>query len=177
MTLTDLYPKYFTESVALYTEAFPAIERRDVNEWEAYMKNRKEFYAQAILDNESAFCGFITWWKFNGFVYGEHFAICPEKRSGGLGGQAFDIFLAQHADTDVVIEVEMPTDEMALRRIGFYRRHAMNLVDKDYLQPPYRPGFDYFPLRLMSTNAPNTLHKFKHITETIHREVYGVKQA
>lgn len=176
MILTDLHPAYYTDSVTLYTEAFPEIERRDVAEWEEFMQRRKEFHAQAIIEDD-AFSGFITWWDFDDFVYGEHFAICAEKRSGGLGGRAFDLFLTQHNNRDVVIEVEMPSDEMARRRICFYERHGMSVVEKDYLQPPYRLGEEYFPLLLMSTDATRTLHNFEHIKNTIHREVYGVKES
>ena len=39
--------------------------------------------------------------------------------------------------TPVVLEVEMPTDEMSKRRIGFYERLGFELDNQVYHQPPY----------------------------------------
>ena len=47
-------------------------------------------------------------------------------------------FLEANKNKNVVIEVELHEDEMARRRIGFYERHRMTLIDKEYLQPPYQ---------------------------------------
>ncbi len=175
MILTDLQPQYLEQASQLYESAFPEIERRPTPQWKELMQTRPEFQARAIVADDGDFCGFITTWHFKDFVYGEHFAIRAEKRNGGVGGQAFDLLRELCGTTDLVLEVELPDNEMARRRIGFYQRHGMSLIHREYLQPPYRPGGEYFPLRLMSTNPERTLAAFAEIERTIHREVYGAE--
>lgn len=175
MKLTKLYPDYIEQAVSLYEAAFPTVERRPTALWRAYMQSQPAFNAQAILNDDEEFCGFITTWHFDSFIYGEHFAILPEMRNGGFGGKAYDMLLEQCGDKDLIIEVEMPEDEMAKRRIKFYERHRMAIVECDYLQPPYTAGGEYFPLRLMSSAPENTTANFDEVRATIHREVYGVR--
>lgn len=174
MKFCNIYPQFTDACTKLYTDAFPEIERREISAWLDYMQTKENFKAQAIIHDETL-VGFITSWHFADFGYGEHFAICSEMRNGGIGGKAFDLFLEANKNKNVVIEVELPEDEMARRRIGFYERHQMTLIDKEYLQPPYQPGFDFLPLRLMATNPEETLKNFDHIQQAIHREVYGVQ--
>ncbi len=174
MKLTKLYPEYIEQAVKLYEAAFPVIERRPTDLWITYMQNQPAFNAQAILNDNNEFCGFITTWDFDTFIYGEHFAILPEMRNGGFGGKAYDMLLEQCHGKNLVIEVEIPDNEMAQRRIKFYERHNMAIVEQDYLQPPYTTGGEYFPLRLMSSAPEQTAANFEQVKTTIHREVYGV---
>ena len=102
-----------------------------------------------VGDNDE-FIGFLTSWEWNDFRYGEHFAISPEMRCGGIGGNALRWFLASDS-RPLVIEVEPPTDEMACRRIGFYERNGLRLWnDVEYVQPPYSPDRHAIELKLMT---------------------------
>ena len=55
------------------------------------------------------------------------------RRNGGIGAEAMKQFLA-FCGTPVVLEVEMPADEMSKRRIGFYERLGFKLDNHVYHQ-------------------------------------------
>lgn len=63
--------------------------------------------------------------------------------------KAMTSFIALHEDP-VVLEVEMPTEEMSKRRIGFYERLGFVLDHHVYFQPPYRKGEAFLEMRLMT---------------------------
>ena len=121
------------------------------------------------------FCGFITWWDFGGFVYGEHFAMLPECRGAGIGGEVIDRFVAD-AGKPVVLEVELPTNDLARRRIGFYERHGFVLCDAEYVQPPYDAGGGCVPMRLMSHGMSLDEETFERVRNILYAEVYGVAE-
>jgi len=50
----------------------------------------------------------------------------------------------------MVLEVEVPADDLTRRRIGFYERHGLVYNDYPYLQPPLRTGNELLPLRFMT---------------------------
>ena len=118
--------KYFGDVVGLYEAAFPADERREVAEFSRLADTEKKFHINVFVGDNDEFIGFLTSWEWDDFRYGEHFAISPEMRCGGIGGNALRWFLASDS-RPLVIEVEPPTDEMACRRIGFYERNGLRL--------------------------------------------------
>lgn len=164
------YP--FVES--LLHSAFPEEERRPDAAQRHNTIEEPAFHTLLVsLDGQPA--GLLTYWNFGTFRYGEHFAIADNMRCGGIGARVLRAFIAS-APTPVVLEVESAgSNYMADRRIGFYERNGLRLWDDvPYLQPPYRPGGEHFPLRLMATpdldpsSAPEVI-------AIIHRRVYGAK--
>ena len=70
-------------------------------------------------------------------------------RNHGCGTQVLKAWL-EAKGKPVVLEVELPADDLTRRRVGFYERNGFVLhKDFDYLQPPYKPGDDELPLKLM----------------------------
>ena len=71
-------------------------------------------------------------------------------RNGGKGS----IYLQEitkKLGKPVVLEVEPPTDEMAIRRIGFYERNGFKLwKDITYIQPAYDKTKSSIELKLMT---------------------------
>ena len=108
-----------------------------------------------IIDGDRVI-GLLSWWALDGMVYGEHFAMSPSVRGRGLGEKIFTEvtgkFLAH--GLPFVIEVEAPSSEnpIAARRIRFYERCGMHLLDAPYFQPPYRRKDAPIPMRLMSSD-------------------------
>lgn len=94
-----------------------------------YTDRTGNFYNNIIFDNETP-VGFITYWDFNDFYYVEHFAIDPTLRNGGYGKKTLD-YLCKELDRPIVLEVEMPVEEMAKRRINFYQRQGFVLWEKN----------------------------------------------
>lgn len=174
MHFEAIQPLYIDEAAALYENAFPEEERRPTADWIRLMSERASFHADAILLSDGTFAGILTYWTFKGFGYVEHFATQPALRGHGLGGKAIASLIEKARPTPIVLEVEPPTDETARRRISFYERQGLSLVEKDYIQPPYRPDGECLNLHLMSTDKDFAETNFTFIKGTIHREVYGV---
>ncbi|MBQ8442924.1 MAG: GNAT family N-acetyltransferase [Bacteroides sp.] len=155
---------------ALLQTAFPLQERRDADKQREVTDTHPLFHCDLITDGNTP-VGLLTYWKFETFVYIEHFAIDPRLRNGGYGSQALQLFLQQHT-LPIVLEAEEPTDEITRRRIGFYQRQGFTLQEIPYLQPPYRPSEDWFPLKLMTFGSIELEKEFITVRNNIYREVY-----
>ena len=140
-----------------YTESFPEVERRDFSLVRNLVRDESRFIVYA-LSKEDRYVGFITGWLFDGYTYVEHFAIDPAARNGGIGAEAMKQFLV-FCGTPVVLEVEMPTDGMSKRRIGFYERLGFKLDNQVYHQPPYREGGEWLEMLAYRTKKAYVFHR------------------
>ena len=104
----------------------------------------------------------------------EHFAIDPAQRNGGYGKSVLN-HLCQLLKHPIVLEVEIPEEEMAKRRINFYQRQGFSLWEKPYQQPPYKTGDNYLPMLIMAYGDIECGKDFDSVKEHIYREVYNVK--
>ena len=156
----------------LLTASFPPEEYRNLDEWQRYTDEKEEFHNNVIQDDGRPI-GLFTYWEFGPFVYGEHFAIDPALRNGGYGQTALQCICQQLA-RPIVIEVEMPDNDLARRRIAFYQRNGFTLWLKPYLQPPYQPGYPSLPMYLMAYGDIRE-SLFDEVVHTIHHEVYGAE--
>ncbi len=154
--------------IALYESAFPANERRPTAQELALDDPRFEM---RIIRHEGNFAGFITLWHFADFVYVEHFATLPELRGHGLGSRTLQT-LRHESTKPVVLEVELPENDIALRRMAFYKRAGFVEMPQAYRQPPYTPENDGLPLRIMTTANDTSDRFFDAIKGTLYREVY-----
>lgn len=153
--------------------SFPPEEYRDLEQLREYADTKDNFYCNVILEDNTP-VGFFNYWDFDTFYYGEHFAIAPQMRNGGRG----KVVLQHLCDTlqrPFVLEVEMPDEPMAIRRIGFYERQGFTLWPNDYRQPPYKQGDSFLPMRLMSYGDLDNVRDYERVKSLIHREVYGVQ--
>jgi GNAT superfamily N-acetyltransferase len=152
----------------IYTASFPTDEQRP---WQLVVTPRlpgcPALYA--IVSN-GATVGLITLWQLAEVCYVEHFAVAPELRGTGIGSACMALVTAQYGC--VVLEVEPPQDgdSEADRRIWFYERCGLHLLDYDYTQPPYTPQSRPVKLRLMASAHIDTAR----VAAILHREVYGV---
>lgn len=156
-----------------YNDSFPEAERRAFSLVRELVREEPRFSVYALF-KEQAYAGFITAWRFTDFTYVEHFAIDASARNGGIGGEAMRQFLAL-CNAPVVLEVEIPADEMSKRRIGFYERLGYVLDDHVYFQPPYRPGEPMLEMRLMTYGKIDLRQSFEEVKNCIHRHVYGIE--
>lgn len=157
----------------LMTVSFPAEEYRPLDELRKITDGRPEFYNNVILQDDVP-VGLMTYWDFGDFCYAEHFAIDPERRNGGYGQRALKCLCDMTGP--IVLEVEMPEEEMAIRRVNFYKRQGFVLWEKDYLQPPYRPGDGFLPMRLMAYGNLDCSRDFVAVRNRIYREAYKVSE-
>ncbi len=158
---------------ATYNDSFPESERRDFSLVRRLLEEQPAFKLYLALVNEEQYVGFITFWHFGLFVYVEHFAIDSSVRNGGLGSLVMKEQLSL-INVPVVLEVELPDEELNRRRIGFYERLGFVLDDHPYRQPPYRRGEEWLDMRLMTCGKLGMEPSFEEIKKVIYKEVYNV---
>lgn len=151
----------------IYLNSFPEDERRPLGDLRDKITSGEITLSLIVDDNDSPI-GFITSWNFNKFCYAEHFAIDSELRSSGYGAKALNLFL-KSLSQPLILEVEPSgSTSDADRRISFYNKNGLEIVDRAYVQPPYSPHLPSVPLYLMSddvnidTKAAATIIK-KHV--------------
>lgn len=154
-----------------YMSSFPEDERRETTEWIRLSYTEPEFFNNVII-SDGAIAGFISYWNFGEFVYVEHFAVDSAIRGKGIGGQAIDK-LCEKAGKTVVLEVELPCDEISRKRIAFYERHGFSLCDRKYVQPPYDSSKKCLEMKLMWRGKKDINDDFNHIVERIYNKVYN----
>ncbi|WP_303011195.1 GNAT family N-acetyltransferase [uncultured Bacteroides sp.] len=158
----------------LLINSFPPEEYRQLEELREYTDRTDNFHNNIIFDDHLP-VGFITYWDFENFYYVEHFATDPALRNGGYGKRTLE-FLCKELTLPIVLEVERPIEEMAQRRINFYQRQGFTLWEKDYHQPPYKPGDDFLPMYLMVHGSLDPEKDYEDIRHKLHTVVYGVKE-
>lgn len=161
----------FKKVEQLLVDSFPVDERRDMLDFERIARENPRFSLLGALEGNNV-KGFITTWDFDSFCYVEHFAVDSSVRNQGIGSRLLDHFVAQAAKP-VILEVELPADLPACRRIAFYKRHQFVLwEDVDYVQPPYSPSRQALPMRLM-TRGFDTAAAVEQAASELKRVVYG----
>ena len=68
MQIRQITKQSIDQAIALYTEAFPKIERRPVAQWLDLWQTRNHFCIIEILSDD-VFAGFISYWDFEDFIY------------------------------------------------------------------------------------------------------------
>ena len=155
----------------LLHESFPEEERRDDDMQRYNTDNNPLFTAYLITDDT---IGLITLWKLSGFLYVEHLATSPSVRNKGYGKMIMQALLNNFPDSKIVLEVELPEDELSKRRIGFYERNGFTLCEKPYMQPPYRKSGSPIPMYIMFSGTDSIDGMFDTITSEIYKNVYLV---
>ncbi|WP_291907903.1 GNAT family N-acetyltransferase [Chitinophaga sp. CB10] len=151
----------------LYETAFPLAERRP---WPAQLKLLAAGKLRLFeIQSQEQYAGFIFYWALPRFAFVEHFAIEPAARGGGAGTAVMRQMEA--ALKTIVLEVEPPDTEQAIRRINFYERLGYRTFPDYYEQPPYHPGYPPLQLRLMYLNLPPGMD-FIAIKQTLYSEIY-----
>lgn len=151
-------------------DSFPMNEYRDLEELREYISNNNQFHFNLILDDNTPI-GIITYWLIDECCYVEHLAIEQGKRNSGYGKSILSD-LKQRIQGRIVLEVEMPEDEITRRRIKFYERAGFKLYNKPYYQPPYRKEDKPLPMLIMAYGKEISDNEFKNIRDNIYKEVY-----
>lgn len=150
--------------------AFPLAERRSRAGLIQILETENRFCAYALIQNHN-FAGLLHSWAFETFYYIEHFAVVPHLRGQKIGTQAMKFFMEQ-IQLPVVLEVELPTSPIKLKRIEFYQHVGFKLLAQYYEQPPYENQKIFTPLKLMSSHPEFTNDHFESIRDTLYRYVY-----
>ena len=162
----SLYP--FIEN--LLVSSFPIQERRDIEDQRQLTNNSPIFYSNVVI-SDSYPIGVITYWDMEYFYYIEHFAIDEKHRNKGYGQETLSI-LKKTLKAPIILEAEVPADEISQRRINFYQRQGFILHDVPYLQPPYRNEDAWLPLKLMTYGKIDMANQYETIKNKIYKYVY-----
>lgn len=153
-----------------YTDSFPPCERRKFEEVKKLVEENPQLTIEAFLfDNQ--YTGFITSWHLEDFIYIEHFAIEEKMRNRQIGRQVLTHFISEKKKP-VVLEVEIPEDEMSRRRIGFYERIGFTLDTHISPHPPYQEGEAGIELHVMAYGEPDLSNKYEKIKKELYKHVY-----
>ena len=159
----------FDEIFPLLEEAFPVTELRVKEEQRSLLG--EACYRLYGVRKDGGFAAVFGVWEIDDFLYIEHFAVKKEYRNGGYGGSWLDALLEEKGKS-MVLEVEVPEDDLTRRRIGFYQRHGLVYNDYPYLQPPLRKGNALLPLRLMTKPAAIDEMTYERYKKRIYAVVY-----
>ena len=155
--------KDFDQVYTLMEESFPKDEYRDYQKQKELFQNPEY---QILIEKNPEFReikAFFAVWEFETFIYVEHFAVNPVLRNGGVGSRM------------LILEVEPPTEEIAVRRVRFYERNGFFFNDYPYIQPSMGEGRKETPLFLMSTERKIDEEEYRMIRNTLYTKVYGKK--
>jgi GNAT superfamily N-acetyltransferase len=155
----------------IYEDSFIPDERRDFSDLLSLLKDKSEFSVYSIL-RDKEIIGFLTDWKFENFIYIEHFAVSSNARGGGIGNFILQNYLDQ-VSLPVVLEVEKPEDEISKKRIVFYERLGFKYWDLPYIQPAYGKGKKPIPMDLMTYGKIDLNTELKSVKEQLYQHVYA----
>lgn len=161
---------YIAKAKEIYLDAFPPAEQRP---WDEILSMCGSKINLTGIYIDTRLVGIITTWKFEHFVYVEHFVIDPLLRNHGIGRTAIDILRRKSAPLPILLEAEPEhLSPLAKDRIRFYDRLGFHVIDRSYVQPPYDTFLPPVHLWLLSTDP--TLSP-REASLLLHRVVYGVK--
>ena len=157
----------------IYETSFPEDERRNFDLLKA-LDGKSDFDFFVITDKQANAIGIISLWSFKEFIYIEHFAIQQNERGKGIGSSVLS-YLANKYSKSVLLEVELPENDLAKRRIAFYQRHGFAIQPYDYTQPAYDKTKQSLPMIVMiKADFEITKRFFDSAIATIYKEVYGL---
>jgi len=172
--LQKLTVQDFESIYRLMEASFPPTERRT-----------KEGQ-RALFENEPAYCvygtknertndveAFLAVWLLESILFVEHFAVAPALRGQGYGSRLLAELSSMTRKT-LCLEVEPPETEMAVRRIGFYRRNGFYLNEYPYMQPSLAKGEPSIPLLVMTFGSAVSEQEFLQIRNSLYKNVYHV---
>lgn len=161
---------HFEEVFKLMEKSFPKNEYRAKENQKKLLKN--PMYKLDIKTDESGkTIAFIASWNFPKFLFIEHLAVDPSCRGKGMGSKIMKDFI-NNSKKPIVLEIEIPNDEISIKRKNFYEKLGFKLNNHEYYQLPLRKGDKPMKLNLMS--YPNEIpdETFEIIENIIQSYVY-----
>lgn len=152
-------------------EAFPMEERRSYEDQKALLL-RDDYHMVGILEDDEV-KAFLAYYDEGDYCFVEHLATSASMRGSGVGRVLLEAFL-KTCTTCVLFEVELPKNEIARRRINFYKRLGCHLYpDIEYIQPSLQKGVKPLQLHIMSTVLLNNV-QVKAYCERLYKDIYWI---
>lgn len=172
--LTKLSKEEFEQVYRIMEASFPPDEHRPYEEQQKLMDNPNyQIYVAKEDDNFLEIQGFMAVWQFESLSFIEHFAVDSKYRNTGLGSRML-CEIREHLAGRICLEVELPDNDMAKRRIEFYHRNGLYYNEYPYIQPAISKGRNPIPLRIMTSGGVVSQGEYQEIRDILYREVYEV---
>jgi len=164
----------FDSFFKLMSEAFPIVEQRSYEDAKNLLY--EDLYNIIVdKDEEDNIIAFIASWEFDDFNFVEHFAVDSKMRGSGMGTSMLKDYL-NRCNNFIFLEVELPQNDISIRRVKFYERLGFHLNNFEYFQPPMQKGHDFLPLKVMSYPRSVNEKEFINFKNVVYNRVYK-KQA
>lgn len=163
---------YMEQVYCIMEEAFPKEERRTYEDQKALFMRDDYHMIGYVVDGTVT--SFLAYYEEDGYCFVEHLATRAMTRGSGEGKRLLEAFLQTHKE-NILFEVELPANEIAQRRIGFYKRLGCHIYPNVYYeQPPLQKGATWLQLYIMSTHVMDE-NDVREYAKRIHNDVYGIK--
>lgn len=166
----EISDKLFKNFYNLLESSFPHIEYRSFENQKALLA--KEIYHILFCFKDEIMIGAMAFWHIDGYVFIEHFAVNKAFRGHKIGTKMLEK-IKNNTEGFVILEIELPYNEISRKRIDFYKRNGFYYNDFEYYQTPLNKGDKPLPLRIMS--YPDYLEKteFSKIQKALVKAVYN----
>lgn len=153
----------------LYENSFPIEERRSISSQKLIMNHPNYNFEIVMVNNE--LIGIILWWGFNDIRFIEHFTTTENIRGKGFGKAIIEKFKQQNS-LPILLEVDIPKQNIDQRRIEFYQRLKFYLNPHFYQQPPLNKEHKALALLLMSYPDPISVVYIENFKKQYHPIIY-----
>lgn len=163
-------------SNSLFEEFFKILENSFLKEEFRSFEKQKDLLekdAYNILfcfENESVIA-IMAFWHLENFTFIEHFAVKEQFRKQGIGSKMMKFLLSKYKNI-VILEVELPYNEVNVKRIEFYKKLGFCYNDFEYFQAPLNKGDKPLPLRIMSYPKNISKSEFNNMKSKLIKSVY-----
>ena len=168
--ITSTKHPLYEKALQLYHISFPWHEQRESASQDEILRN-KAYHFDLVCDGET-FVGEILYWEIADFLYIEHFCILPEMRSRRYGQKV----LGMLQEKPLILEIDLPQDEISMRRKGFYQRCGFTANPFPHVHPPYHKDTKEHELVVMSSPRQLTQSEYdtfrRGLESMVMRDVY-----
>ncbi len=162
----------FDKVFNLMQKSFPENEYR-IYEKQLSLLDLKEYKICTKYSENGELSAFIAIWDFQKFIFIEHLAVNPACRGEGLGTKIMKETMEKYKKP-VILEIEPPINEVAIKRCNFYKRLGFHLCDYEYYQQPLRENQSKLKLNLMSYPEPLNKNEFDYVRNYLLEHIYSI---
>ncbi|MBQ5590241.1 MAG: GNAT family N-acetyltransferase [Clostridia bacterium] len=163
----------FNKFYALLQDGLLREEYRSMTRQKELFQN--DAYKVLFCCKDEQIVGVMALWELDNFVFIEHFVVKSEFRGQKIGSKMLG-FINSHFDKNVILEVELPYNEINKRRICFYERNGFFYNDFEYYQIPLNPLDNPLELRIMSSFKSLNKDEFSQVKSTLYDKIYNYKK-
>lgn len=156
----------------LYEEAYPIEERTETKRFLQMIEDCPQMTFYAIMDDDDEFSGMAVIWDLGICRYLLYLAILNEKRNLGLGEAALKA-LKDESDLPIILEVELPSDNLKQRRIGFYLRNGFHIeTENPTILNSSHTYEDCFLMLMSSAELPDCEECQRRVVDIVYRGMH-----